>query len=112
MRVSWDNAESDLESIDPAVVDQLKLNAEQILHHLPPIDHPADEGAAGGIMWHRGCPHERPAGQAGGPREYFLFYVKTNSSPEFEILAVRSIYQVASMWVRMDSSDLTDSPLL
>jgi hypothetical protein len=112
MRVSWDNAQSDLESLDPTVVGQLKRNAEQILHNIPPIEHRADEGAEGGIMWHRGHPHERLADQPGGPQEYFLFYVRSSSNPEFEILAVRSIYQVASMCVQMESSDFTDSPLL
>ena len=109
-RVSWlDQAESDLDSIAPAVKDQLRRNAEEILHDIAPRIFPTDEGAAGGIMWHRCITHEQDreieAGrlpeQADGPQNYFLIYRKRNPAPGFEVLAVRSIGQIASMWVQM-----------
>lgn len=100
-KVSWVKAESDLDSVDPAVAGQLKRNAEEILHDIPPRAYPADEGAYDGIMWHRGEAHERLVEHSDGPQNYFLFYAKNRSGSEFEILAVRSIHQSASMWVQM-----------
>lgn len=101
LKVSWDRAESDLDGVDPAVVVQLKHNAEEILHDIPPSEHPADEGYWDGIMWHRGEAHERLREQPDGPQNYFLFYTKNRSGQEFEILAVRSLQQVSSMWLWM-----------
>lgn len=106
-RVSWsDQAETDLQSIDPdAVRDQLKRNAEKILHDiLPRTAYPADEGTDGKIMWHRGVAHGRHTEQEeqdDGPQNYFLFYRRRTTAPGFEILAGRSIGQMASMWAQM-----------
>ena len=105
-RVSWSvRAESDLQSINPgAVRDQLRHNAEEILHYIPPrTAYPADEGADGRIMWHRGVAHGRCTGQEedNGPQNYFLFYRRRVTAPGFEILAVRSIHEVASMYAQM-----------
>ena len=105
-RVSWsDQAEADLQSIDPdAVRDQLRRNAEEILHYIPRrTAYPADEGACSGIMWHRGIAHGRCAEeeQDNGPENYFLFYRRRTTTPGFEILAVRSIHQMASMYAQM-----------
>jgi hypothetical protein len=101
LKVSWDKAESDLDSVDPAVVVQLKENAEEILHDIPPRVYLADEGFHDGIMWHRGEAHTRLEDQADGPQNYFLFYAKSDSDREFEILAVRSVHQVSSKWLGM-----------
>ncbi len=101
LKVSWDKAESDLGSVDLAVLVQLKRNAEEILHDIPPCEHPADEGAHDGIMWHRGEAHERLIGQSDGPENYFLVYTKNGSEQAFEILAIRSIRQIANMWLWM-----------
>lgn len=105
-RVSWsDQAEADLNRIAPAVADQIRRNAEKILHDIPPLDHPADEGALGdGFLWHRGVAHGRHTEQEeqdDGPQNYFLLYRKRDSDPEFEILAVPSEKQVASKWAQM-----------
>jgi hypothetical protein len=100
LNVSWDRAESDLDSVDPAVVVQLKHNAEEILHDIPPWEYPDDEGACDGIMWHRGEAHERLDEQSDGPQNYFLFY-KNGSEQKFEILAVRSIRQISNKWLWM-----------
>ena len=112
MKVSWDKAESDLQGMDSAVVDQLKENAEMVLHRIPPAYYPADEGADGAVMWHRAYPHGRPAGQDGGPHEYFLLYTQTDSEQEFEILGVRNIHQIASRCAWMDSWEHGESPPL
>jgi hypothetical protein len=102
-RVSWsDQAEADLQSIDSAVRGQLRRNAEEMLDHIPPnTAHPADEGANGGIMWHRGIGDGGSTDQDNGPQNYFLLYRKRNPAPGFEILAVCSIHQMASMWAQM-----------
>jgi hypothetical protein len=102
-RVSWSTqAEADLDSVDPAVADQLRRNAEQILHDIPPnTAHSADEGACAGIMWHRGIGHGWSAEEDNEPQNYFFLYRKWNPALGFEILAVRSIHQIASMWVQM-----------
>lgn len=115
-RVSWDKAEADLDWIAPAVADQLKRNAEEILHNIPPLDVPGDEGELDdGIMWHRGS-HETLDEHADGPQNYLLLYRKHEFDSEFEILAVSSNKQVASKWVQMtmtvELSDLTDTPPL
>ena len=115
-RVSWsDQAEDDLNSIDPAVRDQLRRNAEEILHLIPPCTDPADEGAYSGIMWHRGDGHGRFTRRPNGPQDYFLIYRRCDPAPgsedpEFEVLAVCSIHQVACMWVQMTSTSADISP--
>jgi hypothetical protein len=110
MGVSWsDQAEADLRNIDPTVRRQIKRNAElpEVVHHIPPRNYPADEGHYGGIMWHRAISHGRPTQerspeQGNGPLNYFLLYrSQRRNPPEFEIQAVRSLGQVASMWVQM-----------
>jgi hypothetical protein len=112
-RVWWsDQAEADMSSIDPAVRDQLRHNAEENLHPIPPRTHPADEGAYGGVMWHRADGHGRFAKRPDGSQDYFLIYRRRDPAPgsgdsedpEFEVLAIRSIYQVACMWLQMIST--------
>jgi hypothetical protein len=110
VRVRWsDEAEADLAAISPAAVrDQLRNNAERILHHpISPDADPEDEGIVDdGTMWHRADGHGR---FAGGCEDYFLFYAKCDpptfddpeEDPEFEILAIRSVRQIACMWWRM-----------
>ena len=51
-KVSWsDEAEADLESIAPAVRNQLKRSAEEVLHLISPLTaDPAEEGIEGEIM--------------------------------------------------------------
>jgi len=104
-RVSWDKAEADLDSIAPAVAYQLRRNTEEILHYIPPrTAYPADEGTDGRIMWHRGVAHGRGMEQEeqdDGPQNYFLFYRRRTTAPGFEILAVRSIHQMANMYAQM-----------
>jgi hypothetical protein len=108
--VSWsDQAESNLENLVLAVADQLRGNAEEILHEIPPLVWPADEGAAGGIMWHRGAAHERFPEQANDPQNYFLFYRPLDPG-EFQVLAVGSIHHLASKWVQM-SKESAGPPL-
>jgi hypothetical protein len=107
MGVSWsDQAEAELRSIaNPAVRRQIRRNAElpEVVHHIPPRDYPVDEGHHGGIMWHRAISHGRSTGQDDGPVGYFLFYrSRRRNPPEFEIKAVRSLRQMASMWVQMN----------
>ncbi len=83
--MSWsDQAEADLQSIGPVVRDQLRRNAEEILHLIP--------------LWHRGDGHAPVfAEQDDGPQNYFLLY-RERRQEEFEVLAVRSIRQMVSMW--------------
>jgi hypothetical protein len=109
--VSWsDQAKADLENIDSPLRDQLRRDAGEILHDISPgTDDPADAGAYGGIMWHRGVTHEQGRQinegmfpeDADGPWNYFFFYRKGRRGQGFEVLAIRSIYQVASVWARM-----------
>jgi hypothetical protein len=108
-RLLWDRAESDLDNVDPAVVVQLKRNAEEILHDIPPVMFPADEGIWEDIMWHRVVPHNgfnqshaRFDQESDGPHNYFLFYTKSRFVQEFEILAVRSIHDVGRKWLSMN----------
>jgi hypothetical protein len=116
--VSWsDQAEADLESIDPAVGKQLRRNAEQILRpiSLATAD-PADEGVYGEIMWHRGDGQDRfTREEDNGTQDYFLFYRRRDPAPgredpDYEVLAVRSIHQMASMWVQMTSEPDAAAP--
>jgi hypothetical protein len=100
LEVSWHKAEPDLADIDPPVVDQLKRNAEELLHDIPPWKH-EDDGVRDGIMWHRGAAGEWPEEQSDGPQNYFLFYQKSRSGHDFEILAVRSLQQVSARWLRL-----------
>ena len=88
-RVSWsDQAEADLDGIALAVADQLRRNAEQILHDIPPVEHEGDEGELPyGMMWHRGAAHESLSEQDGGPQNYAFLYRKRRPG-EFEVLAV------------------------
>ena len=111
-RVSWsDGAEDDLVNAvrDPDLIDQLRHNAEVTLHDtqgtLP--DDP-DEGAADGIMWHRGFTHDQqrciregtlPEPESEGPQvwDFFFFYRPQPWSwrHDFEVLHVRTKYEVA-----------------
>jgi hypothetical protein len=110
-----EQAEQDLEAIvtAPAVRDQLRYNAEEILHDILSewrsrcVD-VGDAGSAGEVMWHRGVAHDHEwlPEQANGPEDYFLFYQRLTSGSGFEILAVRSIYQAARRWERRSRSPL------
>ena len=62
-RLSWSrNAENDLLHVvkTPALIEQLRDNATATLHDTQDAcpDDP-DEGAASGIMWHRGFTHDQ-----------------------------------------------------
>lgn len=113
-RVSWsEEALADLEFVveDLSVRKQLMRNAEETLHKIPRHANPADEGAEGEIMWRRAITREqerqRDAGMLPEPEDgaqtwnYFLFY-REQKPGKFEVLAVRSIYQVASRWMRTE----------
>jgi hypothetical protein len=115
-RVTWTaRAVADLESVvtEPAVRHQLRVNAENILHDIPPVYYPADEGFAHGIMWHRGTSDEYEdfSEQEDGPQNYFLLYRKQEWDSGFEVLAVRSIHQIASAWQQMnkDTAEAADA---
>lgn len=111
-RVSWsDSAEADVAGIDHAVIYQLKRIAEEILHDIPPIVYPADEGYVDNIMWCRAITREQEHQmEAGGLQEteggipvwdYFFLYTKQESGEGFEVLAVLNVHQVASRWLQM-----------
>jgi hypothetical protein len=115
-RVTWSaQAVADLDALvtKPAVRDQLTAYAENMLHDIPPITHPADEGVDGEIMWHRGAhdEYEDFSDQEDGPQNYFLFYRRQLPGPGFEVLGVRSLHQVASAWVQMNdqATGVTDA---
>jgi len=121
-RVSWSKqAMGDLEGIvtDPAVRDQLRRNAVDILHDVLPgwslrCVELGDAGTAAGIMWHRGVSDDEwrrkeadvLAEEADGPESYFLFYQQQMSGPGLEVLAIRSIRQVARRRVQMSRTQL------
>ena len=112
--VRWSRkAEAELRTIEPVVRDQLKRNANEILHHIPPVTFPHDEGIAGGIMWHRGIACGTLAQESlaqedhDGPWNYFLFYTSRHPRPEdpdpdkqFEVLDVCCVADVAGQWRR------------
>jgi hypothetical protein len=102
LRVLWSSqAKSDLAGIDPSVRDQLVDGVEKTLRDAQRRISPADGGAAHGIMWYRGIAPASSLRQTDDPQNYFLFYRPLN--PEgFEILAVRSIHQLASRWTQMN----------
>jgi hypothetical protein len=113
--VWWsDEALAELELVveDPAVREQLKRNAEETLHDIPPGANSADEGAEGEIMWRRAITHEQErqikAGTLLEPEDdpyqawnYILFYRKREPDHGFEVLAVRSVHQIASLLMKM-----------
>ena len=79
--VRWSRrAKAKLGTIDPATRDQLTSNAGKILHYIPPVLFPHDEGFEGEVMWHRGIPcgmlSEELLAQEDddGPWNYFLLY--------------------------------------
>lgn len=120
-RVSWTPAaESDLQLVvdDPAVRDQLKLNAEMTLHEIEASAgrDRGSEGFEGEVMWHRGIAcgmlSEELLAQEDddGPWNYFFLYTPRRPGPEnlapgsyFEILDLRriSIADVAEQWEKM-----------
>jgi hypothetical protein len=112
-RVRWsDQSIADMESIGPVVRDQLRRNAQEILHDVQaPTAH---EGAEGGIMWHRGITHEQErlietgmlweeGDDEAKAWDYFLFYRRLNPG-QFEVLAVRSIHKIAAQWVQVNEN--------
>jgi hypothetical protein len=109
-KVWWsEQAEANLELINPDVRDQLVLHAEDILHDIPPgTANPADEGTHEGIMWRRGSagekePHEslwEEDDKGVQAWDYFLFY-RPLGVEEFEVLAVVGIHRIAKLWIQM-----------
>lgn len=115
--VRWSReAEAKLMTIGPDVRARLTANAGEVLHYIPPIVFPHDEGLAGDVMWHRAIrcgmlseellAHE----DDDGPWNYFFLYQPGRSDPGdpaparyFEILDVRriSIADVAEQWEKM-----------
>ena len=117
-KVLWSaQAEADLaklESTYPGVTKQLKGCAGKVLHPISPqTADPAEEGIDGEIMWHRGDGHGDFMKRRGcGPQDFFLFYRRCDSAhgsedPEYEVLAVRSIHQVATAWLAQTANDPT-----
>jgi hypothetical protein len=117
VRVRWSaEAKTDLETISSAAVrDQLRNNAGEFLHLISPHSaDPADEGVDGEVMWHRADGHGRFTRRPEGPQDYFLIYAKCDppgfedpeEDLEFEVLAVRSVRQVACMWLRMGDAEV------
>jgi hypothetical protein len=111
-RVSWDLAQADLANIGPAVAEQIKRDAEDILHVIPP-ECPDSAAESDGLMWHRCARHSSipsPADDTDDgtdepgdePHGYFLFYRRQGADQEFSVVAVRSNQQVASMWAQMN----------
>jgi hypothetical protein len=108
-KVWWsDQAAAELEAVKPRTArNLLKRKAEEILHVISPrTGDPADEGVEGEIMWHRGDSH----GRFTKLQDYFLLYKRRDPAsgsedpegdPDFEVLAVCSIYQVACIWRQM-----------
>jgi hypothetical protein len=110
--VRWSRrAQAALRTIDPVVRDQLTVNAGEVLHYIPPVMFPHDEGHAGDVMWHRGVncgmlSEELPEREDDdGPWNYFFFYRAVllspgdpGSHPYYEILDLRSIGDVAEQW--------------
>lgn len=121
-RVGWsDRANADLERFCPVTVrGQLRRCAEEVLHLISPHADREEEGIDGEIMWHRGDGHGRFMTRRGpGPQDYFLLYRRCHlapgsKDPEFEVLAVRSIHQVAAMWLAQtsDPGDAADAQSL
>lgn len=121
--VSWSpKAELDLQQVvpDPAVRDQLRQVAGQILHD---VEEEVTEGAVGGIRWHRGTTHKYAHQLAwfmeteDGPWNYFLFYRRLDDKPGYEVIAVVSIRHIATWWEQASASrdkqpTLADVPLL
>jgi hypothetical protein len=124
-RVSWsEKARQELEGVvtSPAVRNQIMCNAELALHDPYVPDFPCagsgDSGAYGEVMWHRATDHgddhewlPEPVGD--GPQNYFLFYRRSgDSAAEFEVLAVRSIQQVANFWEQLSREPAEGADLL
>jgi hypothetical protein len=109
-RALWsEQAEAELEALVPdlAVKVRLRKNTETALHHVTACT--ADEGAEGEIMWRRGITEEQRRQLDAGwfddvddgaqPWDYFVFY-RAAPAAAFEVLAVRSIRQVAAWELR------------
>jgi hypothetical protein len=108
--VRWSRrAIAELMTIGLAVRAQLTTNARGVLHYIPPVVFPHDEGLAGDVMWHRGITcgmlSEELLAQEDddGPWNYFFFYRPGRSGTYFEILDLRkiTIADVAERWEKM-----------
>jgi hypothetical protein len=113
--VRWSRkAEAKLGILNSAVQNQLISNAVEILHYIPPVVFPHDEGFTGKVMWHRGIAcgllSEELLAQEDddGPWNYFLFYTPRRpglNNPDlddyFEILDVYGVAEVAEQWRKM-----------
>ena len=122
-KVWWsDQAAADLNDIKPSAVGTLlKRRVGEVLHVISPwAADPAEEGAEGEIMWHRGDGHGRFTRRPKGPQDYYLLYRRRDTAngsgepeaddPDFEVLAVCSTHHVASMWVQMGYGGLRLPP--
>jgi hypothetical protein len=111
--IRWSQrAKAKLENFAPAIRDQLTSDAGKILHYIPPVLFPHDEGFAGEIMWHRGIACGMLAEDLleqeddnDGPWNYFLLYTARRPEPEepdpdrsFQVLDIRSIADISRRW--------------
>lgn len=119
-KVSWsDQAKAELAELEsryPGVTRQLKRCAGKALHPVSSgTADRAEEGIEGEIMWHRGDGHGEFTRRRGrGPQDFFLFYRMCDSAPgstepKFEVLAVRSVEDVAITWLKQTGSDSPDA---
>jgi hypothetical protein len=106
--VRWSRrAKAKLENIAPATRDQLTSDAGKILHDIPPILFPHDEGFEGDVMWHRGIPCGMLSEEEDddGPWNYFLLYTpqlpdaeKPDPDRNFQVLDICSIADITRRW--------------
>jgi hypothetical protein len=110
--VRWSRrAKAKLENIAPATRDQLTSDAGKILHYIPPVLFPHDEGFAGEVMWHRGIAcgmlSEDLLAQEDddGPWNYFLLYTpqlpdveEPDLDRKFQVLDICGIADIARRW--------------
>lgn len=122
-RVIWSlHARIDLELVveEPAVREILPEIAEKILHEIEDRsagEHAskalaADEGRDGEVMWIRACTPAHRSQEDGEPEDaedssgnYRLFFRKAAGPAEFEVLAIRSLHQIAERWEQMNGGD-------
>jgi hypothetical protein len=114
MELSWsEEAEADMEIVNPAVRDQLRCNATETLPDVRDCTGRAlveDKE----ILWHRGITHAQEQrwryeededdddDDGDQPWDYYLLYHRLGSE-DFEVLAVRSVHQIGRKWVQMNN---------
>jgi hypothetical protein len=110
MALSWsEQAEDDLEIINPAVRDQLRRNATETL---PDVRDCTGRTLVGDkeIMWHRGITHVQEEDEdddeddGDQPCDYYLLYRRLDSE-DFVVLAVRSVHQIGRKWMQMNNRE-------